>query len=71
MDAERWRAVERVLDRALDGEPADWPAILAAECAGDDALRREVELLLAEHGRDDGILASGAGAVAADVVREH
>ena len=71
MDADRWRQVERVLDRALDGDPAEWPAIVAEECAGDDALRREVEQLLAEHGRDDGILAAGAGAVAADVVREH
>ncbi len=75
MNAERWREVELVLDRALDSDPADWQAVVAEACGTDEALRREVERLLAEYSREPGILAATAGAVAgavaAEVVRER
>jgi TolB-like protein/Tfp pilus assembly protein PilF len=47
--AEHWRRVEALLDAALAREPGARAAFLDAECAGDDALRREVDSLLAAH----------------------
>ncbi len=46
LDITRWRAIESVLDAALDLDPLDVPAHLARACAGDDLLRRQVEALL-------------------------
>jgi len=45
--AERWREVDRLFAAALEVQPAGRAAFLAAACAGDDALRAEVERLLA------------------------
>jgi len=47
MDPERWRHVDGLFAAALDRPPAERPAFLDAACAGDTALRREVERLLA------------------------
>jgi serine/threonine protein kinase len=49
MKDERWTLVDRLLGAALDREPADRDAFLQAACAGDEALRREVQSLLAHH----------------------
>lgn len=49
MNAERWREVKRVLLAALEIPLAERPAVLAAQCGGDTALRHEVETLLAAH----------------------
>lgn len=46
----QWDAVERIFDAAL-GAGDDRDALLARACAGDDALRAEVESLLAAHAR--------------------
>ncbi|MEJ7812315.1 MAG: serine/threonine-protein kinase [Gemmatimonadaceae bacterium] len=46
MTPERWRAVEHVLDGALDLAPDARPAFVARACGGDAELRREVERLL-------------------------
>src|SRR5512146_8196 len=46
LDAERWQRIEHVLDLALEREPRHWPALLDDACAGDPALRAEVESLL-------------------------
>jgi eukaryotic-like serine/threonine-protein kinase len=46
MDADRWTQIEALCDAALERAPAERGAFLDAECAGDDALRREVEGLL-------------------------
>jgi len=51
MTPERWRLVEDVLNAALSCEPEQRDAVVAAACAGDEALRREVESLLAAHDR--------------------
>jgi len=47
MTPERWRAVDAVLQAALACEPARRDAVVGAACGTDDALRREVESLLA------------------------
>src|SRR5688572_24690618 len=46
-----WRAVEAVLQAALECEPTRRDAFVADACAGDEELRREVASLLAAHDR--------------------
>src|SRR5579862_4860798 len=43
---ERLRQIERLYHAALEHDEADWSAFLDVECAGDEALRREVDSLL-------------------------
>jgi serine/threonine protein kinase len=43
---DRWRRIDEVLDAALGTPPAERAKLLEEECAGDDALRAEVEALL-------------------------
>ena len=47
MEQDRWRQVEEVVQAALDCEPERRSALLDDACTGDEALRREVESLLA------------------------
>ena len=60
MPAVRWEDVERVLDLALDSDPAEWPAVVSTACGDDAPLRREVESLLAEYTRAPEAFATGA-----------
>src|SRR5258708_17377700 len=46
MDPHRWAKIESVYHSALEKEPGERPAYLAAACAQDSGLRREVESLL-------------------------
>ena len=46
--ADRWRQIEDLFHRVLEREEPDRAAFLDHACAGDDALRQEVESLLAE-----------------------
>jgi len=43
---ERWRHVARIYELVVDHDPAMRDALLADACAGDEALRRDVESLL-------------------------
>src|SRR5678816_4689750 len=43
---ERWQLVSRIYELVIDRDPASRDAVLAEACAGDDALRRDVESLL-------------------------
>jgi eukaryotic-like serine/threonine-protein kinase len=56
---ERWSRAKDLFDRALDKEPGERGAFLAAACEGDDDLRAEVESLLAAHEDAEGFLATG------------
>jgi tRNA A-37 threonylcarbamoyl transferase component Bud32 len=49
MTPERWRAVDAILQAALACEPERRPAVVAAACGADGALRIEVASLLAAH----------------------
>lgn len=63
MSPERWRRVDEVFHRALDAPTGERTALLEAACAGDDALRREVESLLHSDARAEEFLeAPAAGA---------
>jgi Tol biopolymer transport system component len=48
MDQERWLRVNDLFHAALDREPGERSAFLDIGCRGDDGLRHEVELLLAD-----------------------
>jgi serine/threonine protein kinase/WD40 repeat protein len=61
MDPERWHQVDRLFAEALDRPPAERPAFLDAACAGDSALRQEVERLLAADAEGTEFLAGAAG----------
>ena len=54
MTPERWRRVEELYHAALTTAVGDRAAFLARQCTGDDALRREVESLLAQDGSAEG-----------------
>jgi len=67
---DRWDTVERLYHAAL-AKPADGrPAFLAAACVGDEALRREVESLLAQNASADGPFTRGAVVAAAGLVSD-
>ncbi len=49
MDPDRWSKVESIFHKALEADDNRRAAVLEESCAGDEALRREVESLLAHH----------------------
>ena len=65
MTSDREHDVERICQAALEHDPAARAAFLATGCAGDDALRREVEKsLLAQESGAAGFLSTPAGSPA-------
>jgi serine/threonine protein kinase/Tol biopolymer transport system component len=56
MSPERWQQIKEVLAAALEREQDQRAAYLNQACAGDDALRQEVESLLAEEKDAEGLL---------------
>ena len=70
MDSGRWRDVERVLDLALDSDPARWTSLLDDHCSSDPELRREVEALLGRYATAKRFLESPPAAAAAALIRE-
>src|SRR5579862_7504271 len=46
MESERWRRVERIYHSVLEQEETRRAIFLTEACGGDEAVRREVELLL-------------------------
>jgi Tol biopolymer transport system component len=69
-DAERRRRAFELCDAALDLDERERAAFVAAACGGDEALRREVEALLAHAQKAEGFLASPIGEVAAHVLAD-
>jgi len=68
MTPERWRQVEELLDAALSRSESERVAFLGHACAGDVALRREVELLLAQQASMGGFLEDRPVATVAPMV---
>ncbi|MEW5976673.1 MAG: protein kinase [Acidobacteriota bacterium] len=60
MTPERWRQIDSLVDLALEQEPSQRSAFLATACAGDEALRQDVEALLTAHERAGSFLAEPA-----------
>ncbi len=69
MQAERWRQIERLFHSALECAPDERAAWLAEACAGDSALRREIESLLSEYARGAGLSETVAADLAAEWVK--
>jgi serine/threonine protein kinase len=65
MDAERWQKIEQLYHAALESKTGNRARFLEQACADDEALRREVESLLAQEGRAGSFLDSPALKVAA------
>ena len=49
MDPQRWSRIKEIFSAALELDPGERPVFLEASCAGDAALRAEVEALIAGH----------------------
>ena len=67
-DPERRRRIEELCDAALDREPRERAAFVAAACGRDEALRAEVEALLAHAPAAEGFLETSVGELAAHVL---
>ena len=70
MTPERWRQVEDVFHAALSRGESERPAFLEQRCAGDLALRREVEALLAQQASASDFPEDRAGAAATQMVSD-
>src|SRR5215213_8912524 len=60
MNPERWRRVDELFHSALERGGAERAAYLAEACGGDEALRGEVERLVAAHEEDGSFIDSPA-----------
>jgi serine/threonine protein kinase/class 3 adenylate cyclase/tetratricopeptide (TPR) repeat protein len=70
MTPERWQQIERVFHAALDSDPDVRSSFLNEACAGDDALRSEVESLLASLKQSESVRTMLPAEVAAQMVAE-
>ncbi len=69
MSSERWRQIDDLCNAALACDESDRSAFLRTACAGDEALRREVESLLAHDRHADRFMrAPAVAAVASEVL---
>ncbi len=66
MATERWQQIDQLFHAALERPAAARAAFLDEACAGDEALRREIESLLAAHGRTGGFFETPPADLAAD-----
>lgn len=65
MTPERWQQIERLYHEALVREAPERAAFLDDACGGNEALRREVESLLAQERSAEGFLDAPAVEMAA------
>jgi serine/threonine protein kinase/Tol biopolymer transport system component len=70
MTPERWQQVSRIYHDALDRNSGERAAFLREACRDDEALRQEVESLLAEPASAEDFLGAPALAMAAELVDE-
>jgi len=69
---ERWQEVERIYHLTLEREASERSTFLVQACAGDEALRREVESLLSYEHHAEGFIEAPALEVAAKIMAgEH
>jgi hypothetical protein len=70
MDSDRWKQVDGLLQAVLERPPAERQEFLRRACAGDQALEREVQSLLASPQEAGSFLESPAMEVAAQGITE-
>src|SRR5215471_13518751 len=71
MPAERWQQIDILFHETLACPPAERTHFLATECAGDEALRHEIESLLSSLDEADDFIETPAGDVAAEMLGTH
>jgi eukaryotic-like serine/threonine-protein kinase len=71
MMLERWQQIERLYHAALERDQGQRTVFLNDACAGDPALRREVESLLAHQETAEGFMQTPAMEVPANMVTEN
>src|SRR5215467_14533285 len=71
MTPERWTQVKDLFERARALEPGSLPSFLDAACAGDPALRSQVEMLLSGEHLAGSFIESPPFEAAASVVAER
>ena len=71
MTPERWQQVKEIFHAALDRAPAERSVFLANACGGDEALRHEVESLLASHEKGGSFIDSPAYEAAAEFLADE
>src|SRR5262245_61718790 len=71
MNPERWRQIDQLLEAALEREPDERAAFLAAACAGDESLRLEVESLLRSDEAAESFIEEPIVALAAEALAER
>ena len=70
MNPERWHRIKELCRAALARTESERRAFLSEACGGDEALKREVELLLDQPASAPGVLDRPAFAVAAQMVSQ-
>ena len=68
MTPERWQRINQLFHSALEHGPSQRAAFLAGACAGDEALRQEVESLIASHEQAESFIEDSASDVAAEML---
>ena len=68
MTPDRESEIERICQAALEREGSARAAFLAEACAGDAALQREVESLLAQESAAAGFMSTPAAALASGTI---
>lgn len=68
MSPERWQRVKDIFQSALERAPEERSAFLSSACGRDEALRKEVESLIAAHEKDGSFIDSPAYEAAAELL---
>src|SRR5262245_39406750 len=71
MTPERWQQIDHLFHAALACEPSQQAEFLAAQCGNDEALRFEVESLIASHQQAENFIKTPAGDIAAELLNTH
>ena len=71
MTPERWGRIKEVFESVLDVEPARRETFLAKVCAGDDALRHEVDSLIESHEKSGTFIDSPAYEAVAELLADE
>src|SRR5437868_336843 len=71
MKPEHWQRIKTLLQSALEREPGERPAFLAAACAGDESLRKEVESFIISHEQAGGFIEEPAYGVIAEIIADE
>src|SRR5438132_636531 len=70
MSPEHWQQIDRIFHAVLQRDPSQRSAFIAESCAGDPALQKEIEDLLASHEESDSFIETPASDVAAELLAE-